>query len=165
MKKAIVATSILLFIVIAGLLYFKQAEVNEYKAEVNQYKQELAISERYSASLWAANEELLKEINALNTQIHLWRFDYKDTKLKEFGSVEELEQWLVGNSISENEYIKDTYDCDDFAVDLTLSALADGYWIGLGCYTGHMFNVTIMGNNIYKIEAESDKVDYWGAID
>jgi len=83
----------------------------------------------------------------------------------QFGSLLELEQWLADDPISERRAIPVRYDCDDFAIDLTLSALADGYWIGLGCTDTHMFNFTIIGNDIYRIEASQDRVLPWGMLD
>lgn len=86
-------------------------------------------------------------------------------RLLEFGSVEELELWLTNDPISDREWVEEIYDCDDFAVDLTLAALADGYWIGLGIAPLHMFNFTIICNTIYRIEASSDEVTHWALVD
>lgn len=97
--------------------------------------------------------------------------DYQISRLetlggyREFESLDYLREWLASDSTSENTYIENDYDCDDFAVDLTLSALQDGYWIGLIISANHMFNFTIIGNDVYFIEAETDVVYFWCNLD
>jgi len=157
-KKAIIVVSILLLVVMVGMLCFKQVEVN-------RYKNSLAICEGCVTELLFVNERLGEEVSSLKAEIALWSIDYGDTKLKEFGSVEELEQWLADDPTSENEYVKTTYDCEDFAIDLSLAALADGYWIGLCLMPNHMSNFTIIDGCVYRIEAESDRVEYRGTLD
>jgi hypothetical protein len=130
-----------------------------------QLQGELSIRDGYIDSLIAINGNLNGELATLQTEMDSWRFDFRDTKLLEFYSVDGLEQWLADDPISEREWVETTYDCDDFAVDLALDALADGYWIGLGLRSGHMFNFTIIGNDIYRIEASTDVVTYWGEVD
>lgn len=158
MKKAIIAVSILLFVVMVGMLCFKQVEVN-------RYKNELSLSEGLASNLGSINEQLSGEISELRAELDLWSIGYGDARLKEFESVEELEEWLADDPISENEYVSTTYDCDDFAIDLSLAALADGYWIGLRLAPNHMSNFTIIDGCLYLIEAESDRVDYRGTLD
>ena len=87
---------------------------------------------------------------------------------REFGSISELKQWLSNDQTSENEYIPDIYDCDDFTMDLTLAAIRDGRWIGLFATDNgeaHLKNFTKIGNNIYEIEPQTDEVSFWGYVD
>ena len=66
--------------------------------------------------------------------------------LKEFDSVKELEVWLLDNDIDNNTYITDTYDCDDFALDLVNDAIQEGYAIySMGSGTVY-YKTTIMYN-------------------
>lgn len=158
MKKAIVAVSILLFVVMVGMLCFKQVEVN-------RYKDDLVLYEGYTTGLCLINEQLNEEVTNLKSEITLWSIDYGDTKLKEFGSVEELEQWLADDPTSENEYVETTYDCDDFSIDLSRAALADRYWLGLYIVSNHMLNFTIIDGGVYRIMPQTDRVDYWTRLD
>jgi hypothetical protein len=131
----------------------------------DQLQEELTVRDGYIDLLISINGNLNGELATLQAEMDSWRFDFRDTKLLEFYSVDGLEQWLADDPISEREWVETTYDCDDFAVDLSEDALADGYWIGLGIMSGHMFNFTIIGNDIYRIEASTDVVTYWGEVD
>ena len=57
------------------------------------------------------------------------------------------------------------YDCDDYAVALVYNALSDGYSVSLQVEDNHMLNSTVIGNNIYFIEPQNDKVWLWGYRD
>jgi len=101
-------------------------------------------------------------------------------KFREFKDLTELTEWLKNNSlpiriiVSEDGRIdlvnpKSTsqYDCDDYAEDLQIKALEQGflmsqqllmngqiYGIKVSEYTEpHMGNLTVIGNNIYYIES------------
>lgn len=51
------------------------------------------------------------------------------TRLKEFDNLNDLNIWLLHNDVSDNTYINNTYDCEDFAIDLVNDAIQDGYLI------------------------------------
>jgi hypothetical protein len=89
---------------------------------------------------------------------------------KEFKSVDELKAWLAQDDTDSTLYIfgsgcVSNYDCDDYAVALLYNALFDGYSVSLQVENNHMLNSTIIGNNIYFIEPQNDKVWLWGHRD
>jgi hypothetical protein len=88
----------------------------------------------------------------------------------EFASVDELKAWLAQDDTDSTLYIYGSgcileYDCDDYAIALVRNALADGYSVSLQIEGEHMLNSTIIGNEIYFIEPQSDKVWLWGYRD
>jgi len=80
----------------------------------------------------------------------------------EFPSKAALLKWLEENNIDAHEYIPTTYDCDDFAYDLMQAAIADGYLMSTQTVlingNHHMMNATIIGNEVYLIEPQTDTV-------
>ena len=88
---------------------------------------------------------------------------------KPWKSLQELQDWLAIDDISEREYEKGIYDCDDFMVDLLESARLDGRWIGILMHESddsvHAQNVTIVGNDVWVIEPQSDKLSLLASID
>ena len=124
------------------------AEVSRLNSELNQQDIE---AERLGAELTTALEEA----------------DYWEGKAhqRQFTSVEELEAWLAGNDIDKREYVEFTYDCDDFAQDLMIAALKDGYLVSTELWSCHMLNSTIIGNDIYTIEPMTDGVQFVGELD
>jgi len=124
------------------------AEVSRLNSELNQRDIEV---KRLGAELTAALEEA----------------DYWEGKAhpRQFTSVEELEAWLAGNDIDKREYVEFTYDCDDFAQDLMIAALEDGYLVSTELWSCHMLNSTIIGNDIYTIEPMTDGVQFVGELD
>ena len=89
--------------------------------------------------------------------------------LTEFRSRQHLQSWLAENGVSEREYIKHAYDCEDFAIDLVLEAAADHYIVGLllkeSRRGGHIKCFTPIGNSVYQIEPQSDGTKKWGLLD
>lgn len=88
----------------------------------------------------------------------------------EFASVDELKAWLAQDDTDSTLYIYGSgciseYDCDDYAIALVRNALADGYSVSLQIEGKHMLNSTIIGNEIYFIEPQTDKVWLWGYRD
>lgn len=94
-------------------------------------------------------------------------------ELREFTSLQELEDWLeqdktdatlyfTGEMDLSNPHSKYGYDCDDFAYCLQKSALAQGYLMSTEIIVKngeqHMINSTIIGNKIYFIEPRTDEV-------
>ena len=112
--------------------------------------------------LQSANLELKAKVNALQAE---WERLEALGGYREFRSVWELERWLSHDPTSENEFIPESYDCDDFAMDLTLAAIRDGRWIGLFSTEGHLKNFTVIGDSIHEIEPQTDKVSFWGYVD
>jgi hypothetical protein len=80
-------------------------------------------------------------------------------ELREFESKVHLRIWLNQTGINQREYIPTEYDCEDFAIDLVKLALKDGYWMGLVDSGEHIYNFTMIGNNVYWIEPQSNMTD------
>ena len=107
----------------------------------------------------------------------------KSVELREFASLEELEGWLAedrtdgkhiifrlvkgGTAInlegeeSPNAWVDPNFqDCDDYAVALQKEAAKDGYKINVQLDTKkmHALNSVFIGNKIYFVEPQTDKV-------
>ena len=96
-------------------------------------------------------------------------------ELREFESVEELEEWLRIDMTDELPYITDIFECENFARTLMKNTLDSGRYMSfqvLKNYTRpktkefiegpHAINSAIIGNYIYFIDPQSD--DYWIAF-
>jgi hypothetical protein len=89
---------------------------------------------------------------------------------KEFESLDALKAWLAQDDTDHTIYIFGSgclanYDCDDYAVALVYNALQGGYSISTEIVGDHMMNSTIIGNDIYLIEPQTDEVQLWGKRD
>jgi len=89
---------------------------------------------------------------------------------REFESLDELNAWLAKDDTDSTIYIFGSgclanYDCDDYATALVQNALLDGYSVSAQIEGNHMLNSTIIGNKIYFIEPQNDKVWFWGYRD
>jgi outer membrane murein-binding lipoprotein Lpp len=170
--KARIALSILLLLPALALSFLVvdyQGRLQDAGAVVEEQKTDLLT---YSAEVSRLNSELNQrdiEVNQLGAELTaaLKEADYWEGKahLRQFTSVEELEAWLAGNDIDKREYIEFTYDCDDFAQDLMIAALEDGYMVSTELWSCHMLNSTIIGNDIYTIEPMTDGVQFVGKLD
>jgi len=128
-----------------GLIEEQQRVIASYKSEVGELTEELSYWKNATRSTLIENADV--------------------AGYRQFQSPEELRGWLESDPTSEHKAIPNRYDCDDFAIDLVISALHDGYWIGLAIRDNHMFNWTIIGNDIYKIEARTDDIEPWLKVD
>lgn len=113
---------------------------------IETLEQKLAESEKFGASWWERAHP------------------------KEFKSVDELKAWLAQDATNDTFYIFGdgcllNYDCDDYAVALVRNALSDSYLVSLQVEDNHMINSTIIGNKIYFIDPQTDKVWFWGYRD
>lgn len=121
-------------------------QIEQANASIGKLEQKLTDSEKFGAYWWDRAHPM------------------------EFGSVGELKAWLAQDDADSTLYIYGSgcileYDCDDYAVALARNALADGYDVSLQIEGTHMLNSTIIGNNIYFIEPQNDKVWLWGHRD
>lgn len=95
----------------------------------------------------------------------------KPVELREFGSRQELVEWLERDETDATLYftaevdwnhLDSKYDCDDFAYRLQWNALFDGYLMSTEIIFKdagqHMVNSTAIGNHIYFIEPQTDEV-------
>jgi hypothetical protein len=100
-------------------------------------------------------------------------------ELHNFKDLEELRQWLVAmNTNTETFYLQPpntTIDCDDYALTLQHKALTDGYIMSFEIISRseynalfatelppsqnlHAINLTIIGNNAYYIEPQTNEI-------
>ena len=171
MKTRIVLSILLLLpaLALSFLVEAYQGRLQDTGAVVEEQKTDLLT---YGAEVSRLNSELNQmdiEVNQLDAELTAAReaADYWEGKahLRQFTSVEELEAWLAGNDIDKREYVEFTYDCDDFAQDLMIAALEDGYLVSTELWSCHMLNSTIIGNDIYTIEPMTDGVQFVGELD
>ena len=93
------------------------------------------------------------------------------TKLQQFESEKELRQWLDSDKTDELPYIRDLFECENFARTLMKHALEDGYYMSFQVLKNyrrpdtreftegpHAINSTIVGNYIYFIDPQNDEL-------
>ena len=121
-------------------------QIEQANTDIGQLEKELAESEESLAFWWGrANPRQFESLAELNAWL---AEDDSDTTLYIFGS----------GCLSE-------YDCDDYAAALVYNALSDGYAVSTQIVGNHMLNSTIIGNDIYYIEPQTDEVWLWGHRD
>ncbi len=90
-------------------------------------------------------------------------------ELHNFSTLEELEQFLAQDDTDSHEYIKNDFDCDDFAHDLQEHAFERGYIMNCQILPigglRHMMNMAIAGNKIYYIEPTTDEITFVHYVD
>lgn len=95
-------------------------------------------------------------------------------ELKQFESEEELTEWLHNDKTDELPYIRNLFECENFARTLMKHALEDGHYISFQVLKNyrrpdtkefiegpHAINSTIIGNYIYFVDPQTD--DHWVA--
>ena len=95
-------------------------------------------------------------------------------KLKQFESEEELIEWLHIDKTDESPYIRNLFECENFARTLMRHTLENGHLMSfqvLKNYTRpdtkefiegpHAINSTIIGNDVYFIDPQTD--EFWVA--
>lgn len=165
-------------------LGYTQEQLKITEGELNSTKQILDNTEKI---LEGTKRELGSTESALGTtkgqlertegELEIEESKVKVEDLREFGSLLALERWLANNKVSENEYIEDIYDCDDFAIDLVRDAREDGYelfvmggWYGYEYADVRDFDVLIAAKDIgYYIDVEGvheiESGNYYWEID
>ena len=111
--------------------------------------------------------QLQQELDEAEKSVAYW---WERAHPKEFKSVDELKAWLAQDATNNTLHIFgdgciSNYDCDDYAVALVRNALLDGYLVSLQIEDTHVTNSTIIGNEIYYIEPQTDEVWFWGHRD
>ncbi len=97
-------------------------------------------------------------------------------KLRYFDSLEELEAWLAQDRTDILVISPPDYDCEDYAMALVESAFKDGYFMSTQLWGAvkrerdklggtHMYNMTFIGNKMYLIEPQDDKIVAVGSLD
>ena len=83
--------------------------------------------------------------------------------IREFVSLQELQDWLERDELDSYVYKDTDFDCDDFAYELVRRAWNDGYYMETEVMriengNNHITNKTKIGNMLYKINPETDEV-------
>ncbi len=89
--------------------------------------------------------------------------------LREFASLEELEEWLANDTTSALHFIggengltpdPEYDDCDDYAYALQKAAEKDGFRLSVqvDVLKQHALNSVFIGNDVYFIEPQTDEV-------
>lgn len=167
MKTALIV-ALVSIIALASILGYLATQLQDKGAELAACEQALSTSEQAAAGYREQVAELTPAYETWKGDVQYWKMKAALSGISGYQmweSPEVLTEWLALDQTDTHEYIRDDYDCDDYAIDLVLSALSDGYWIGLGLREGHMFNFAIVGNVIYKVEATTDAVTLWGYVD
>jgi len=86
---------------------------------------------------------------------------------RQFYDVAEMESFLRSDDTDQQAYVPDTHDCEDFAFDLVEAARLKGYtvFIQVELDDAHVLNSTIIGNDIYFIEPQTDEYWFVGHLD
>lgn len=111
-----------------------------------------------------------QNLSQVSTQLELERALVTNGQaVRNFKSKEELEAFLASDDTDQHQHIKDTFDCDDFAMMLQERAFQQGFIINCQKLPigglNHMNNLAICGNDIYFVEAETDVISYAGFLD
>jgi len=171
MKRLILST-IITALVITGLSCAPRIEYIEVPYPVIEYR---TITETEYVDRWHEPEIIIKEVEVIHEvevvkEVPVETLVFTDNISEWFipwESVSELRTYVMTAGIAGRTYIKDKYDCDDFARDLSRQALFDRRNIGLfttvtskfGSTSGHMMNFAIVGNRIYQIEPQTSNVN------
>lgn len=87
---------------------------------------------------------------------------YLPQPLRHFNTLAELKSWLAKDKTNLKEYELGGYDCEDFAYTLQANAFQDGFILSIQIEKGinydHFVNTALIGNKIYRIEPQTDKV-------
>lgn len=148
-------------------------EITELVCRVDELKNRLEV----------ANDTVV-ELTDINHELRCINYELKENgKLRYFESTDELEGFLEESDVDHHMYVNitvgqdwSTYDCDDYAIALRNAALSKGFHMNIqavwnyrrpdtgelittGGNEGHALNSTIIGNEVYFIEPQTD--DYW----
>jgi len=143
------------------LLAHQEAEVKQLEALL--LKEQLENSQLRGQVVYLSGEKI--QLEQANEQLTSLALAYQMDGYREFGSRTELVRWLIADDVSNRKYKRDTYDCDDFAIDLAKAGVKDNRWIGLWLEGNHLRNFTIIGNTIVEIEPQNDGDKTWGKVD
>jgi len=145
----------LLVAFLAGGWYLGQVQSKLMETEMN-----LAVAEN---SIAALEDELAvrdTEVLSIKKELEQTQQKLEEARPKHFGSLEELETWLANDDTNQMQYSSDEFNCIDFALMLQERALADGYILSTEILpvAAHWVNIAIIGDRIYVIEPQDDRV-------
>lgn len=152
-------------IVTQNLQYSQALQETNYQIEVAN--QQILFTNNRAEFANAAIQELKQELAGAEKWRDYW---WQRAHPKQFESLDALKAWLALDNTDSVLYIFGSgrlisYDCDDYAVALVYNALQAGYSVSTQIVGGHMLNSTIIGNEVYFIEPQTDEVKFWGYRD
>jgi len=148
------------------LLRDSEAQKDEILAAQKEKADLLGVLAKMAAENYQLRNEnigLSAEVRQLQSQVDQMK---RYSGLREFGSFEELATWLYENPVSTRPRIPGEYVCSNFARDLVLDAISQGKLMGLSRIANerHQKAFTIIGKDIYEIEAENDGIKWVGKV-
>lgn len=134
--------------------------LGQVQSELIETKMNLAAAENGIAAL---EDELAvrdTEVLLIKKELEQTQQKLEEARPKHFGSLEELETWLAKDDTDQMQYSGDEFNCIDFALMLQECALADGYILSTEILpvAAHWVNVAVIGDRIYVIEPQDDRV-------
>ena len=193
MSKGLLAYSLVVMFICAslGFISYQYQLINCYEAKILNQNEEItmlknAVAEResdiksISVMFENTSESYLNlsqrysmqssEVESLSSELeditHTLNESLRYGGLIEFKSDTELWKWLYANDVSTREFKEPSYVCSDFARDLCLDAISEGYLMGLSRISDerHQRCFTIIGKDIYEIEAITDGIKVVGRV-
>ena len=141
---------IVLLLIIVSVSIDRMHDTGQSYIELEQFYSELQEESReVNGRLNQANNELAQEKARIVACY----------ELRNFSSLDELEWFLTEDKTDEHEYIRNVFDCSDFALMLQKNALEQGYLMNCQMlFTEHMMNMAIAGDAVYYIEPTTDEI-------
>ncbi len=126
---------------------------SEFSSELVETKMGLLAAENTTAAL--EDQLATRESELLSLKQEL-----EEAQPRHFSSTEELEVWLANDDTNQMEYSSDEFNCVDFALMLQERALDSGYILSTEVLPvgSHWVNIAIIGDRIYIIEPQDDRV-------
>ena len=138
-----------------------QVALVETKEEAESYQVALGETKGHLDEVSETLEVTQQERSDLLRQVENW----KQEGYILFASKTELWEYVKSTGISQRKYVSTTYDCDDFAIDLVVQAYKDKRMIGLWGYPGHLKNFAIVGNEVFGVEPQNNRISIVAVVD
>ena len=119
---------------------------------------------RYERETVYDNPAYIRKLSLSDVKIILSKVDRKYWQVidKEYQepSMESMKAFLKVNTISEEPYVPQVHDCDNFAIELAgeISKWAKNAPFGIVFLNGHAINCFISDGVLYFVEPQSDKI-------
>jgi len=100
------------------------------------------------------------QLAARESELLSLKQELEEAQPRHFSSIEELKVWLANDDTNQREYSSDEFNCINFALMLQQRALGSGYILSTEVLPvgNHWVNIAIIGDRIYVIEPQDDRV-------
>ena len=126
----------------------------------------------YAQNVFSTNEsyELESAHSSDEYSVGKIQLDVPTKGIREFSSIDELQNWLKNDDLDSYSYKDYDFDCDDFAYELVRRAWTDGFYMETEVMKqesgeNHITNKTKIGNMLYKVNPETDKISVLCPLD